>query len=328
MTFNPRNFIKTSQEAVISNEAYKQWKKDNEHLALPFFIKGLRDLVPPIYPRQMAIILAKSGDGKSKMMKDWHAQAQDAVTASGKKAVTVFGSQEETVEELVDLDIERRGKMTVASNPSVFIGDSFGMDIDQMEDLHMTNFLTTIKYANQSMFAETMQIADIFYDYLTATPDDPAYKNAQSDNTFRLAQNKNTKRLFKAGREFSCPIVSGAQAGLKTLNDPYMKEIPIPGRGDTSESGGIYQIPDFIYSFVHMRNASTVGKVIDAGNWKFEVTDNLLFFWFLKARGYNNKNSGVSRVFPIRIINDEYVYDNDFHMSLLKVQPPKGQNNA
>lgn len=317
MTFDPRNHIKTSQEAVESNEAYQAWKEENKHLALPFFIKGLQHLVPPIYPRQMGIVLAKSGDGKTNIMKKWHAQAQDAITASGRRAVTAFASQEETIEELVSEDVERRGKMTTASNPSVFIGDSFGMDMDTMEELHMSNCLSTLHYARNNMFAEEMQIADFFYDYITATPDDPAYKNAQSDNTFRLAQNKNTRRLFKAGRTFNCPIVTGAQAGLKILNDPYMKEIPIPGRGDTAEAGGIYQIPDFIYSFVHMRNASTVGKWIEAGNWKFEVEDNLLFFWFLKARGYNSKNSGVSRVFPIRIINDEYVYDNDYHMSII-----------
>jgi len=285
---------------------------------LPFFIEGLRDYVPAIFPGEMAVIGAPSGDGKTKIMKTWHRQAQESITKSKMRAVTVFGSQEETTERLIADDYEARGKMAVSSAPSVFIGTSFGMDADSIEDIHMTNFIETLRYVRDEMFAEKMPFAMGAYDYLQATPNDPTRKLMVSSDSYRHQLNDNTRRLFKAAQTFKMPIVTGSQTDIKTDKNKYDKEIPVPGRGDFSEASGVFQVPDFVYSFVHMRNASTVGKRIETGNWNFTVEKNLLFFWFLKARGHNPETTakGLGKVYPIRIINDEYVYDPDYHKAL------------
>src|SRR5258705_4596221 len=120
MTFNPQNYAKRSDQVVENYDARKKWREENKHLALPFFIEGLRDYVPPIYPEEMAVIGAPSGDGKTKILKTWHRQAQQSITDSKRRAVTVFGSQEETTERLHAEDIEKRGRATASSMPSVF----------------------------------------------------------------------------------------------------------------------------------------------------------------------------------------------------------------
>jgi len=323
MTFNPKNYAKRSDEVAENYEAREKWREENKHLALPFFIEGLRDYVPPVYPGEMAVIGAPSGDGKTKMMKTWHRQAQESITKSKLRAVTVFGSQEETTERLISDDYEVRGKMAVSSAPSVFVGTSFGMNAENIEDIHMTNFIDTLRYVRDEMFAEPMPFSMCAYDYLQATPNDPTRKTIVSNDSYRHQLNDNTRRLFKAAQTFKMPIVTGSQTDIKTDKNKYDKDIPVPGRGDFSEASGVFQVPDFVYSFVHMRNASTVGKHIETGNWNFTVEKNLLFFWFLKARGHSPETTakGLGRVFPIRIINDEYVYDPEYHNSITVRKP-------
>jgi hypothetical protein len=318
MTFNPRAYAQRSDQVTENYEKREEWREENKHLALPFFIEGLREYVPAIYPGEMAVIGAPSGDGKTKMLKTWHRQAQEQITASGMRAVTVFGSQEETTERLLADDIETRGKTVVSSFPSVFIGASFGMDAESIEDIHMTNFINTLAYVKDSMFAEPMPLAMCGYDYLQATPNDPSRKTIVSNDSYRHQVNDNTRRLFKAAQTFKMPLITGSQTDIKTDKNKYDKDIPIPGRGDFSEASSIFQIPDFVYTFVHMRNASTVGKRIETGNWNFTVEKNLLFMWFLKARGHNPETTakGLGKVFPIRIINDEYVYDPEHHRAM------------
>lgn len=316
--FNPKAYAQRSDQVAENYEKREKWREENKHLALPFFIEGLREYIPPVYPGEMAVIGAPSGDGKTKMLKTWHRQAQDIVSNSGLRAVTIYGSQEETTERLIADDIEVRGKAVVSSSPSVFVGASFGMDAESIEDIHMTNFISTLSYIRNDMFAEKMPFAMCAYDYLQATPNDPTRKVMISNDSYRHQVNDNTRRLFKAAQTFKAPIITGSQTDIKTDKNKYDKDIPVPGRGDFSEASGIYQIPDFVYTFVHMRNASTVGKHIETGAWKFTVEKNLLFMWFLKARGHNPETTakGLGRVFPIRIINDEYIYDPEYHAAI------------
>jgi hypothetical protein len=51
MTFNPKAYVKKADEVVANHKARKQWRDENKHLALPFFVEGLRGQVPDIFPR-------------------------------------------------------------------------------------------------------------------------------------------------------------------------------------------------------------------------------------------------------------------------------------
>lgn len=316
--FNPKAYAKRSDQVVENYEARKKWREENKHLALPFFVKELRGQLPDIYPEELGLIGAASGDGKTNILSVWHAQAQAALEESKRRAVTVFGSQEETTERLAAADIEKRGAIRASSRPTVWIGTSFGMNAEDMEDLHMTNFINTVTYTRDEAFAERMPIASIFYDYLQATPNDPTRRDQISEGLYRLQQSDNTRRLFKAAKTFQSPVVTASQTGIKKLNTPYNSAMPIPGRGDYAEASGIYQIPDFVYSFWLARNTYSVGHFVEVDNWSFTVEKNLVFMWFLKARGHNPETAkGISKVFPLRIVDDEYVYDSEYHKSMI-----------
>lgn len=175
MTFNPSNYAKTSTEANESYDQRETWRKENAHLAIPFFVKGLRGHVPDIYPNEMVMIGAPSSHGKTKILKIWHSQIQEQIGT--RRAVAVYGSQEETIERLIAEDRERHGKQASASRASVFVGNSFGMNAEQMDDIHMTNFINTLHYVQKDKFAEPMPLAVIEYDYAQATPNDPHRRN-------------------------------------------------------------------------------------------------------------------------------------------------------
>lgn len=60
-------------------------REDNQHLALPFFVKELRGQIPDIYPGELGLIGAASGDGKTNIMGVWHAQVQAALEESKRR---------------------------------------------------------------------------------------------------------------------------------------------------------------------------------------------------------------------------------------------------
>lgn len=317
MPFNPKAYVKRSDEVVANYAARKAWREENKHLALPFFVEGLRGQIPDIFPEEMAVIGAASGEGKSNVMRIWHEQAQQALTTSKRRAITAFISHEESTERLIARDVEKRGESEVSSRPSVYIGTSWGMKAEEMEDLHMTNVINTLHYA-QNSFAEFMPIADAFYDYLQATPNDPHRRSQISEDLRRLQITDNTRRLFNAAKTFICPVVAGAQTSLKRVMNPYNAQMLIPGQRDFEESAGLFQVPDFVYSLWLARATHAVGKLVEVDNWKFKVEKNLVFLWFLKARGHDPETAkGISKVFPLRIIDDQYQYDPEYHKSMV-----------
>lgn len=317
MTFNPKAYVKKSDEVVENYKARKVWREENSHLALPFFVEGLREQIPPIYPEEMALIGAASGDGKSLILSIWREQAQKRLQETQRRAVTATISHEETTERLMAENVERNGEMCASSNQSIWIGMSWGMDANDIADMHMTNLITSLEFARQS-FAEPMPISEIFYDYIQATPADPNRKKDMTESLRRLQISDDTRRLFNASKTFRCPVIAGAQTSLKRVQQPYNSQMLIPGRGDYEESAGLYQVPDFVFSFWIPRNTYSVGKLIEIDNWKFKVEINQVFMWALKGRGHNPETfKGISKVFPLRIIDNQYIYDPEYHRSLL-----------
>jgi len=316
-TFNPKAYVVKSSDNVEKYEARKKWRDENAHLALPFFVEGLRGHIPPVFPQELALLGAASGEGKSYALRIWHSQSERMLSESKRRAVTAFVSQEETTERMIDNDITIEGAARVASKQTVWIGANWGMNADDIDDLHMTNVITALTYAKNS-FAEPMPFASIFYDYIQATPADPHRRNQMTEELRRLQVADDTRRLFSAAKTFHVPVITAAQTMLKKLNAPYNKAMLIPSKRDFEEGAGIFQVPDYVYSLWLARGTHPVGKKIEIDKWSFTVEKNLVFLWFLKARGHNPETAkGVNRVFPLRIINDEYVYDPEYHKSMI-----------
>jgi hypothetical protein len=318
MTFNPKAYTIRSDENVEKFQARKKWREENAHLSIPFFIEALRGQVPSVFPGELAMLGTASGEGKTFIIDQWNAQVEEALTASKRRAVTVRASQEETTERMQATAIEKMGASKASSMQTVWVGANWGMDSNEIEDLHMTNIISTLHFARNDGFAEPMPFAGIFYDYMQATPADPERRKQMTEELRRLQIRDDTKRLFDAAKTFTCPVVAAAQTMLKKANTPYNKDMLIPSQRDFEEAAGIFQIPDYVYTFWLARATHAVGKTIEIDNWKFRVEKNLVFMWFLKARGHNPDTAkGISKVFPIRIIDDKYTYDPEYHASMV-----------
>ena len=61
MTFNPKSYTLTASQAVDKYEDRRKFEKENEHLAMPFPVKGLQDKIPPQFPTEMSMFGAASG---------------------------------------------------------------------------------------------------------------------------------------------------------------------------------------------------------------------------------------------------------------------------
>lgn len=318
MTFNPKAYVIRSDENVEKFQARKKWRDENAHLSIPFFVEGLRGQVPAIYPGEMALVGAASGEGKTFIVDQWNEQVEKSIVESKRRAVTVRISQEETTERMLSSAIDRYGASKSASMMTVWIGANWGMNADEIEDLHMTNIITSLHYAQRNSFADHMPLAGVFYDYMQATPADPIRRKQMTEELRRLQIRDDTRRLFDASKTFKCPVIAGAQTSLKSVTHAYNKEMLIPSQRDFEEAAGLYQVPDYVYSFWLARGTHAVGKTVEVDNWKFTVEKNLVFMWFLKARGHSPETAkGISRVFPLRIIDGRYIYDSGYHQSMI-----------
>ena len=78
--FNPAAYSLTASQSAQKLDERRKFEKENAHLALPFFVAGLRDIVPPQYPGETSIILARSHEGKSTALKAWAALCEKEIT--------------------------------------------------------------------------------------------------------------------------------------------------------------------------------------------------------------------------------------------------------
>lgn len=327
MTFNPSKYYLRSDQAQDKYEERRAFEKENQHLALPFFVEGLQSIIPPQYPSEMAVVGTASGEGKSLIMKAWHDATQVHVSKQKRRAVTPYISQEDTIEMSAGAILKKYGgnRSKVDSNLTSYIGRSFGMKQEDIAEMHMTNIINTLTYGQESAYAERMDYSAIFYDYIQTTPPDPFRREMINDSQRRLQIADDTKRLYNMATSFFCPLVAAAQTSLKDMKHPYNSKMLIPSKRDFEESKEIFQIPDRVYSGWLVNATYPVGYHVEIDNWDFHVTEDLFFLWVLKIRYHNPETApAIRKVYPLRIQSDgTFLYDKDFHISLTK-----GQSNA
>lgn len=319
--FNPQSYFLRADQAVDRYNERRAFEENNKHLAIPFFVKGLQNMIPPQYPSEFSVVGTASGNGKSLIMKAWHDAVNEHVSALGRRAITPYVSQEDTTEMSAGALLKKHGgnRSKVDSNLTAYIGRSFGMSADDIADMHMTNIISTLAYGQENAYSEKMPYSAIFYDYIQTTPPDPFRREMVSDSQRRLQIADDTKRLYNAATQFFCPVVAAAQTSLKRMERPYNSMMLIPGKRDFEEAKEIYQIPDRVYSGWLASSDYPVGKTVEIDNWKFEVTENLFFLWVLKIRYHTPETApGIRRVFPLLIQNDgTFLYDNALHRSMM-----------
>jgi len=321
MAFNPSAYALTPGMALEKLEKRRAFEAANEHLAVPFFVKGLENVVPKQFPGETSFILARSFEGKSTVLKAWASVCEQEVTRKRADALTIEVSHEDTAEISTEQQLSRYdNEMQYRSSQRIYIGRSFGMSQDDIAELHLSNIGRILNFIQNEQFAERKNIAGIFYDYIQRTPYDPERRNAISDSQVRLQHRDNVIRLCNAAATFQCPVAFGSQAPLKQSYTLYSPEMPIPGSGDTDESKDIFQIPDRAYGWWNVNQKyPTPGTWVESGRWKFQSSPNLFFLRCLKFRYYQpveNKPhfAPIGRVYPV-FIDDKgsFYYDPEFH---------------
>jgi len=321
MPFNPAAYALRPEQALEKLEKRRAFEKENEHLSVPFFVKGLENIIPKQYPGETSFILARSFEGKSTVLKAWASACEQEVTRKNADALTVEISHEDTAEISTEQQLTRyENEMQYISSQRVYIGRSFGMSQDDIAELHLTNIARIMVFVRDELFATQKRFAGIFYDYIQRTPFDPERRNMADDRQMRLQIRDNTIRLCNAATTFQCPLIFASQAPLKQSYTLYSPEMPIPGSGDTDESKDIFQIPDRAYGWwaVNLKYP-TPGQLVESGGWRFQSAPNLFFLRCLKFRYYQPDSkkdhyAPAGRVFPV-FADDKgnFYYDPDFH---------------
>lgn len=323
MTFNPKNFVKTATETFEDKRAFDEFIKENQHLAMPFHVEGLEETVPPQYPGELAIYAGRSHHGKSTALRDAAFKAQKRI--EGKKGFVVgMVSLEDTSETTAAKQIQKYGNeryLDYTDDQFVFIGNSFGMSVDDVSSLNTGNLIKALDYG-LTQFADPMRYSWIGIDYAQIIPPDPERRVMVSSDQRRLQIADDVRRWFHAAKYFKAPISLASQALIKTQRDNYTSKMRIPGGADLAEAGELFSVPDCVYSYWFPKVDIPEGTLVEEGNWTFHVENNLVFVRISKRRnadlmGFVGSKDPVNRVFPCRVReNGSFWYDPEYHRKI------------
>lgn len=318
--FNPEKFFKTAKETWDLKSEYDKFIEENKHLASPFPIKGLEEILPNQYPGTLTVHFAKSHHGKSTALRNSSFKAQQRVENTDFLVAVV--SLEDSAETHAAKSVMRYegNNLKYQDDQMIFIGNSFKMSASDMGQLNVGNIITTLEYA-LAQLPNKKGYSHIYIDYAQLLPPDPERAKMVNIDQKRLQVADDVRRLYHAAKQFKCPVDFASQALLKVQKDAYTSTIRIPGAADLKEAGELYEIPDIAiaYWMPKLEPGTPVGSQIQDGNWSFAVEQNLIFIRIAKWRnaelmGFHGKKDVVGRIFPCWIQTDgEIVYDAEKH---------------
>lgn len=310
--FNPAHFVKTAHETWRLKEDYDKFIDENKHLAAPFHIAGLEDLLPKQYPGNLTVHFAKSHHGKSTALRNAAFKAQQRVENT--EFLIGVVSLEDSAETNAAKWVQRYNDsyMRFVDDQMVFIGNDFNMSAKDMGQLNIGNIIVALEYALKKL-PNKKAYSRIFVDYAQLVPSDPELLT--KDRRHQITDI--TQRLFHAAKQFACPIDFASQALLKQQRDNYTSTMRIPGAADLKEAGELYEIPDIAIAYWQPKHEpnTPIGTPIKDGNWSFTVEPNLMFIRIAKWRnaelmGFVGKKDVVGRIFPCWIEPDgKIIYD-------------------
>jgi hypothetical protein len=313
---NPKAFIFDMPTGIDATRNHQQFMRENEHMALAFPIPELQYYFHPVYPGEQATIFAESHNYKTGFMDFWASHAAQRMAETQAKAVIIKINTEDAIETLVTSEIARHGggklddlssgiikdeneyihaEVVAGSLPIVHIGESLGMDDSNAGMLYLSNIIRLIDFVRKSYFAEPVQIAAIFLDYIQSLPLDPEFRpNAHMEQTRRLQVIQDETRIRRAAKYFSCPVIMAAQS--RELDKTKMS-LRMPGYYDIQESTFVSQRSDRLYALALPKMSSNPGTILDIGPVSFKVNEEQLWIKCHKQKHYKN----VGAAFPLLI---------------------------
>jgi hypothetical protein len=184
---------------------------------------------------------------------------------------------------------------TVAGIPIYRIGDSLERPRN-FRELYLSNIQGAILYMVSGKLGFPVKPAAILVDYLQALPPDPSIRGMGEDTVRRLQVRQDVYGLRDLGKFIGCPVFFASQA-KQHLDNEDKGGWRLPGLYDGSEAKEVAERPDRVYDFWLPKMTSPIGTIIEHGNFKFKVEENLGFLRVAKQRG--GLPSGA--IFPMRV---------------------------
>ena len=322
--FNPAPFVHTAKQTWDLKLQYDKFLAENSHLAAPFHIRGLEDILPWRLPGVSTVHFAKSHHGKSTALRNDKFKAQERIEDTDFLIGDV--SLEDTAEANAAKIVQRYGgdPMKYMDDSVVFIGKAFGMDVRDMNSFSIDNTIKCLEYGLE-MLPDKKGYSHIFYDYAQV------FKDVEELPQERRIQIKYiVEQIANSAVRFKCPVDFAAQALLKNQQGQYTSMMKIPGASDLKEAGELYEIPDVAIAYWQPKHEpnTPIGTHIDDGAWSFDVERNLFFIRIAKWRnaelmGFVGEKDIIGRVFPCFISdNGEMYYSAERHRKMqLKAMP-------
>jgi hypothetical protein len=335
------DFIFTPQEVAALGVRGIERARDGQSRAMRFDFghEKINSYIAPLIPPQTAVIIAQTSNFKTGFMRCVSRMWANQLEREGRTdECIIYVSLEETVEESSYFDFERysgdaygrnqeragslaRGVVEnwdtllaastkVAGVPIYRIGDSLEKPRN-FRELYLSNIQNAIMYMVSGRLGFPVKPAAILVDYLQALPPDPGIRSQGEDAIRRLQVRQDVYGLRDMGKFIGCPVFFASQAKQHLDNEVKGDGWRLPGLYDGSEAKEVADRPDRVYDFWLPKMTSAVGTIIEHGNFKFKVEENLAFLRVAKQRG--GLPSGA--IFPMRInfTTGDIFFDSNFN---------------
>jgi hypothetical protein len=315
---NPNAFIFDMPKGIQAVKDHQEFMRTNSHMALKFPIPELQYYFHPVFPGEQQTIQAESHNFKSGFIDFWASYAAQTLPQD-KRAVIIKINTEDAVESLVLSELAKHGagnlddlsegrvndiekyvsaEIEAGALPIIHIGESLGMDDSNASMLYLSNIARLIDVVRTDYFAEPVEIAAIFVDYIQALPIDPEVKKSSIEQTRRLQVMQDENRIRRMAKYFKCPVVVAAQS--RELERGKANRLYMPGFFDIQETTFVSQHTDRLSAIALPKMNGRIGELIEYGGVTFTIAENQMWIKCEKQKRY--KNVGAS--FPLLIGDD------------------------
>lgn len=305
------DFIYTPQQAATAAFSEVETLRSESHRAVEFPVPVINEYFSKLLPGQICAIIAQTSNYKTGTIDFWAESLARQLQRQGRTDEVILKvSVEDTIEEQIigamaresnldAADIVRgdvqdwgeleRAAMRVANIPIYRIGESLARSQRQLPELHLSNMVRCIDYLvgtdpAESLLGYPIKLAAIFWDYLQAFPYDPEIRAiVQKDQQRRLQVADDIRRIRQLSARLRVPSIVGVQAKQDLKGAPPNWQLP--SDYDGIETSAIAYLFDRIVTQWMPKRTHTLGTIIEHGNVRFSVEENILIMKVAKQRG-------------------------------------------
>lgn len=277
--------------------------------SIPIGIKKVDDVLVPLAPTDLGIILANQGHAKTSMMMHMTMQACAAYKLdTSSYSPPIFVTKETAVEEILlrilsnyatvniqDIkmnksyinwqDMHQYADKMMDEYPIIFIGHSlYGSDTRKV--LSAQKVIEDIDRIHQKLGTASSLIS---IDYLQRF-------DWENESDRRMSLFKCVDGFKDMALELKCPVLLGCQARREVADKPY----PVPGVRDALETSNIEHTADWMIGQMRPSMYWEIGSVIPKSKNNVIVTPDLFYINILKQRS-GEVNVGTYCSFDARI---------------------------